>query len=194
MSASDFFNSIHHELLDSKLFKFEVILPSVYEQYCSNCDTIVTESINQCPSCSNEHLTRRNRKITVDITAHVALDYDTVERQLHNIPSELAFWAAVYAEAKYRTNLLDRVVKTVRGTVHDEIMQASMKEGVKLTQDSIKLLVEKDERVNRAEGELAFSHMIASKVYYMTEAIRMKADLGRTLTSLKRSEFNGSQQ
>jgi hypothetical protein len=193
MSNSSFLSNISHEILDSKLFKFEVTLPSVHEMFCLSCKVALPDRSIQCTICQSKELSRRNRAVKVDIQSHVALDYDTVERSLADIPAELSFWAAVYAEAKYRTNLLERVVKTARAVTHEEVIKAGMKEGVRLAQDSIKVLVEKDDRVNRAEGELAQSHMIASKLYYMVEAIRMKADLGRTLTSLKRTE-SGSQQ
>ena len=187
-----FFGRIPYELLDSKLFKFEVTLPSVYEKFCQACIQYYSDNVVQCPNCLTNNLVRKNKVVLVDIKAIVSLNYETVELELCDIPSQFAFYAAVYAEAKYRSNLFERVVKSVRSIVHDEIIQASSKENVRLAQDSIKILVEKDSRVNRAEGEFALSSMIASKLYYMIEAIRMKADLGRTLTSLKRSELNGS--
>lgn len=190
--AEQFFGRIPYELLDSKLFRFEVVLPSVHEKQCIPCGLVYPDNIQQCTNCLSANLNRVNKTVVVDIKSIVSLDYETVESELCDIPSQFAFYACVYAEAKYRSNLFERVVKTIRSTVHDEIIQASQKESVRLTQDSIKILVEKDSRVNRAEGEFALSSMIASKLYYMIEAIRMKADLGRTLTSLKRSELLGS--
>jgi len=190
--SKKFFDTLPQEILDSRLFKFEVVLPSVYEHFCPACHIVFDTSTIQCPQCNTNQLVSRNRTILVDIAANVGLDYDNVERSLDDIPSQFAFWTAVYAEAKYRTNILERVVKTARATAHDEVIQAAMKEGTRLAQDSIKILVEKDERVNRAEGMLAQANMIAAKLYYMHEAVKMKADLGRTLTSLKRSESNGS--
>lgn len=186
------FDTLPPELLDSKLFKFEVTLPSVYVQVCDACSVSYHFSITQCPQCQSTHLAQRNKTIFVDMKAHVALDYDSVERDLDDIPAQFAFWSAVYAEAKYRVNIMERVVKTARATVYDEIIQAGMKEGTRVAVDTMKTLVERDSRVNRAEGDYAQANMIASKLYYMHEAIRMKADLGRTLTSLKRSESQGS--
>lgn len=190
--SSKIFNTIPHEILDSRLFKFEVILPSVHEHYCQPCNIVFSTDAIQCPQCQNRNLIRRNKTIFVDLTANVSIDYETVEKSLVDIPAQYAFWCAVYAEAKFRSNLLERVVKTSRALAHDEIVQASLEQNVKLPQDAVKTLIEKDERVNRAEGELAKANMIAAKLYYMIEALRMKADLARSLTSLKRSEQNGS--
>jgi len=192
MSKLPFIKSVPQDLIDSRIFKFEVTLPSMFEHFCAQCNVVFDPNLIACPQCQNNQLEKRNKTIRVDLLANVSLDYDTVEHQLADISSELAFWSAVYAEAKYRTNILERMVKTARATAHEQILDAAAKDGVRLAQDAIKTLVEKDERVNRAELQHAQSHMVASKMFYMIEAIRMKADLGRTLTSLKRSESSGS--
>lgn len=186
------FHTVPHEIIDSRLFKFEVELPSAKEYYCKPCHVVFPTTCTQCPQCGTTEIKLQSKKVLVDVTAHVSMDYDTVERDLVNVPSELAFWSSVYAEAKLRTNILERAVKTARALAHDEIVKAALAENTRLPQDAIKTLVEKDERVNRAEVELATAHMVASKMYYLVEAIRMKGDLSRTLTSLKRSEQSGS--
>jgi hypothetical protein len=185
------FTSMPVELVDSKLFKFEVILPSVYQKLCVGCSLIYPDGVVNCHQCG-EQLVRQNKTVSVDIATDVSLNYEEVENQLPDIPAQFSFWAAVYAEAKYRVNILERVVKTARAVAHDTVLQAALRENTRLAQDSIKQLVEKDERVNHAEGQLAQAHMVTSKLYYMVEAIRMKGDLARTLTSLKRSEQSGS--
>lgn len=192
MSKQPFIKSVPQDLIDSRLFKFEVTLPSMWVHFCAPCNVIFDTSLIACPQCQNNQLEKRNKTILVDISANVSLDYDTVERQLADIPSEYAFWATVYAETKYRTNILERAVKTARANAHEQILDAAAKDGVRLAQDAIKTLVEKDDRVNRAELQHSQAHMVASKMFYMVEAIRMKGELGRTLTSLKRSESSGS--
>lgn len=192
MSKVPFVKSVPQDLIDSRIFKFEVILPSMYEHLCTPCNVVFDTSLIACPQCNNTDLTKRNKVVCVDMMSTTALDYDQVELQLADIPSELSFWAAVYAEAKYRTNICERAVKSARANAWEEIMEAATKDGVRLAQDAIKVIVEKDHRVNNAELALSKSHMISSKMYYMIEALKMKCDLGRTLTSLKRTESSGS--
>jgi hypothetical protein len=187
-----FYDNLPFELIDSKVFKFEITLPSVYIKTCEKCNIILDEELTICPKCDNNVLKKSNRVIAIDITSNVRLDYDNVEYTLADIPSELSFWSAVYAEVRYQENIMERVAKSVRSSVYDSILQASNKEGVRLPLDTIKTLVEKDERVNRTEVEVSKAHMISTKLYYMVEAIKMKADLARSLTSLKRSELNSN--
>lgn len=190
--TKQFYDHIPFELIDSKVFVFEITLPSVYNKSCDSCKLILDDELTICPKCNNNILRRSNRVITIDIKSNVKLNYDNVEYSLQDIPSEMSFWSAVYAEMRYRENIFERVVKSVRSTVYEQILEASKVEGVKLSVDIIKALVEKDNRVNNSENELAKAHMIATKLYYMVEAIKMKADLARTLTSLKRSEYNAT--
>lgn len=190
--SKQFYDHVPFELIDSKVFVFEITLPSVYTKTCDSCKLILDDELTICPKCNNNILRRSNRVITIDIKSNVKLNYDNVEYSLQDIPSEMSFWSAVYAEMRYRENIFERVVKSVRSTVYEQILEASKAEGVKLSVDVIKALVEKDNRVNNSENELAKAHMIATKLYYMVEAIKMKADLARTLTSLKRSEYSAT--
>jgi hypothetical protein len=190
--TKQFYDSVPFELIDSKVFVFDITLPSVFNKTCEPCRLVLEDELNSCPKCGSTNLKRSNRVVRVDIKSNVKIDYDSVEYSLQNIPSELSFWSAVYAEMKYRENICERVVKSVRSKVYDQILEASRSEGVKLSLESIKTLIEKDERINNSEIELAKAHMISSKLYYMVEAIKMKADLSRTLTSLKRSEYSAT--
>jgi len=185
--------NIPSEILESKIFKFEIVLPSVFQSVCYTCNLLYQTIIPHCPNCgSNNNLKNINKQIEINLMPDVALDYDNVERSLEDIPSQFAYWSAVYAEARLRSNQLERVAKTVKGRVYREITDAQRVEKVKLTQDQIKTIAEDDQRVVDSDNDLNIATMQCTKLYYMVEALKMKADLARTLTSLKREEMNRS--
>jgi len=185
--------NIPQEILDSKIFKFEIILPSVFQSVCHACNLLYPSIVPSCQQCgSSAHVRNINKTIEINLIPDVGLDYDNVEQSLEDIPSQFAYWSAVYAEARLRANQLERVAKTVRGRVYRQITDAQRIEKVKLTQDQIKTIAEDDESVVNAESELNIATMQCTKLYYMVEALKMKADLARTLTSLKREELNRS--
>lgn len=180
------------EIVDSKIFKFEVTLPSVFQSKCDSCGTIHSNIVDICQKCSSTSLKSINKTIVVDIVADVDIDYDVVENELSDIPSQFMFWSGVYAEVKLRANYLERVVKSVRGTVYKELIEAQKAEKVKISQEVLKNIVEEDRRIVKAECELHHANMQSSKLYYVVEALRIKADLARTLVSWKREELHRS--
>lgn len=184
---------VPHELLDSKLFKFEITLPSVYQSVCYRCNLIYNSVTTVCQQCQqSDQLTNVHKKITVNMVPDVELDYDNVEQCLEKIPSQLSYWSAVYAESKLRVNLLERAAKTMRGRICRELIEAQNKEKVKLPQDIMKQILEDDERIVKIENELHYAAMQSTKLYYMVSALQSKADLARSLTSLKKEELNRS--
>lgn len=182
---------IPHELLDSKLFKFEITLPSVFQSVCSRCNLLYNSVVTSCQTCNqSDQLTQVHKKITVNMVPDVQLDYDNVEQCLEKIPSQLAYWSAVYAEARLRANYLERAAKTMRGKIYREITEAQNREKVKLPQEVVKQIAEDDERIVKIENELHYANMQSTKLYYMVTTLQSKADLARTLTSLKKEELN----
>jgi len=187
--ASD---NIPPDVLDSKLFKFVVTLPNVKQHFCRDCNVVFDIAIFACPTCSSAKIETVNKQITVDMMGGASLNYESVENILPDIPSQFAFWGAVYAESKLRVNICERVFKSARGKAYDEIIKAGQKEGVRITADQMKHIVESDVRVINADIDFASAKMISSKLYYMVETLKMKGELARSLTSLKKSELLGS--
>ena len=186
-------SNVPQEILDSKIFKFEITLPSVFQSVCEACNLLYPIIIPTCQKCGRSDTIKNiNKMIVVNLVPDVRLSYDDVEKSLEDIPSQYAYWSAVYAETKLRVNQLERSVKTVRGRIYREINDAQRVEKVRINADSMKHIVEDDSRLVAAESDLNIATMQCQKLYYMVEALRMKADLARTLTSLKREEMNRS--
>lgn len=186
-------SNVPQELLESKIFKFEITLPSVYQSCCRHCNLLYNIVIPACQQCGrSDGIENFNKQIVVNLVPDIRLSYDNVEKSLEDIPSQYAYWSAVYAETKLRVNQLERAVKTVRGRIYRELNDAQRIEKVRIPQDSMKHIAEDDARLVAAESDLNIATMQCQKLYYMVEALRMKADLARTLTSLKREEMNRS--
>ena len=186
-------SNVPQEILDSKIFKFEITLPSVFQSVCSACNLLYPSMIPTCQQCGrSDCIENINKKIVVNLVPDVRLSYDNVEKSLEDIPSQYAYWSAVYAETKLRVNQLERTVKTIRGRIYRELNDAQRAEKVRINADSMKHIVEDDARLVSAESDFNIATMQCQKLYYMVEALRMKADLARTLTSLKREEMNRS--
>ncbi len=110
--------NIPQEILDSKIFKFEITLPSVHQSVCQACNLLYSCIIPVCANCnSSSYIRNINKTIEINLMPDVALDYDNVEKSLEDIPSQFAYWSAVYAETRLRSNQLERVAKTIKGTI-----------------------------------------------------------------------------
>ena len=160
--------NVPRELINSSLFKFNVKLQVV------------------------EKLDDDNRPvykvITVDMLANVDIDYETLEESICDIPSQFAFWSAVYSEVRLGVAIAERKLKIRRAEATRAVLDEAKKNTVKLTVDQIKSIVEAHELLNKAEVSYSEIQMKAGKLYNMVEAIKMKAELARTLAGFKKLE------
>lgn len=129
------------------------------------------------------------RTTTKDFTADTTLDYDQLEEQLISLPAIFCWWSQVLAEAKQRVALLERKIKARRGQITRELLIESKKMAADgtgigsrggLRQTDIKDLVESDERLIDLDGQLIYASKIASKVFGIIDALKIKSyHLGR---------------
>lgn len=158
------------ELATSTLFKFNVKL----------------QATEWDPDDPNR---RRRKEIEVDILPDLDLDLDIIESQMADLPAQYSFWAAVYSEVRLGVAVAERKLKARKAEVTKLINEEYRKEGLKPpAADVLKTVVEADKRLN--EAEMAFQHaqMQAGKLYHMIEALKMKAELARSLLGLKKQD------
>lgn len=133
------------------------------------------------------------KKIMVDILPDLNLDLENLIEQMEVLPAQYAFWAAVYSEAKMACALAERELKTRRGKITELITEQSREAGgLKLSVETIKTIVESNEELVRADALLQKANMKAGKLYNMMEALKMKAELARSLAGFKRQEMSNS--
>lgn len=162
-----FRENVSADLSDSTLFRFQVKL-----------------------NAQNEDGTAK--KVLVDILPDLVLDLENLIEQMEVLPAQYAFWAAVYSEAKMACALAERELKTRRGKITQFITEQAQESRVKLSVDTIKTIVEANEDLVRADALLQKAHMKAGKLYNMMEALKMKAELARSLAAFKRQEMSNS--
>lgn len=157
------------ELASSTLFRFNVKL--------------------QATELDQETGRQKRRQIEVDILPDLDLDYAIVETQLEEMPAQYAFWASVYSEVRLGVAVAERKLKARKAEVTRLVTDEYKREAGKApAADVVKTIVEADVRLN--EAEMAFQHaqMQAGKLYNMLEALKMKAELARSLLGLKKQE------
>jgi hypothetical protein len=157
-------DNIPDALVESTLFRFEVTLHSI------------------------DLATGKGRKINVDILPDLSLDYDILEESVQDLPAQYAFWAAVYSECRNMVAVAERALKIRRARAIKSVQQDATDNKVKFTAEQVKHFVEADEDLVKADLKLQEFQMKAGKLFHMLEAIKMKAELARSLAGFKRQE------
>ena len=114
---------------------------------------------------------------------------DILEKQMQAIPAQYAFWSAVYSEVRLAVSVAERNLKVRKGKATEEIQRAATINGIKITADQVKTIVEADNNLVDADLRLQTAMMQAGKLYHMLEALKMKAELGRSLCGFKKAEL-----
>jgi len=161
-------NNVPEALVDSTIFRFEVKLNSIDPD------------------------TGKHRIITVDILPDLNLDYDTLEEQVQDLPAQYAFWAAIYSECRNMVALAERAVKVRRAQAIRAVQKDAADNKVRFTAEQVKHLIEADNALVGADSKLQKFQMQAGKLYHMLEALKMKAELSRSLAGFKRQEHERS--
>jgi hypothetical protein len=157
------------ELADSTLFKFIVQL-----QVIESRDDKSGRSIY--------------KTLEVDMLPDLDIDYEMLEYQLCEIPAQYAFWAAIYSELKLGVAIAERKLKARKGKVVERITSEAALAKIRLTSDQVKAIAEADTEIRDAEMRYEKAQMHCGKVYHMIEAIKLKAELARSLAGFKRQE------
>ena len=182
---------ITKDIVDSSLFRFNVELQAVEGYRCNKCKKLYSKSIPECEECSGD-LSRQYKKITVDLVPDLDLDYDILESQMQDLPAQYAFYAALYSEAKTKVALEDRRLKAIKGSLIEKVQFRSKEEGIKFSADQVKYVVEADDQLKAADARLQLAHKQCGKLYHMVEALKLKAELARSLAGFKRQEQENS--
>ncbi len=157
------------ELATSTLFKFNVKL--------------------QATEWDEETQKAKRKEVEVDILPDLDLDIDILEDQMQDLPAQYSFWAAVYSEVRLGVAVAERKLKARKAEVTKLVTQEFIKEVGKPPAEKVLMqIVEADKRLN--ESEMGFQHaqMQAGKLYHMIEALKMKAELARSLLGLKKQD------
>jgi len=135
-----------------------------------------------------DEATNKAKVVTVDMLPNLDIDMEILEDQMRHIPAQYAYWAAIYSEARLAVGIAERNLKIRRGKATWEVQGKATAENVKLTSEQTKLVVEADDDLVKADLRLQDAQMRTGKLYHMLEALKMKAELARSLIGFKRTE------
>ncbi len=157
------------ELATSTLYKFNVKL--------------------QATEWDEEEQRHKRREIEVDILPDLDLDLDIIESQMQDLPAQYSFWATVYSEVRLGVAVAERKLKARKAEVTKLVTKEYVQEVGKPPPEKILTqIVEADKRLNEAEMAHQHAQMQAGKLYHMIEALKMKAELARSLLGLKKQD------
>lgn len=126
--------------------------------------------------------------IKVDLLSVIDVDYEKLEQQLCDTPSQFSWFAVVLAELKAQVYVLERKCKGRRGFLTNEMVTIGRETGSKLPADQIKVVIESDEILQKMEVKLAGAQATANKLHHMVEALKMKSEHLRSLAGFKRQD------
>ena len=133
------------------------------------------------------------KTVEVDIIPDLDVDMEILEHQMADLPSQYAFWSAVYSEVRLGVAVAERKLKARKAQVTKLVADEFRREvGKTPPADVLKTVVEADPRLNEAEMNFQHAQMQAGKLYHMLEALKMKAELSRSLLGLKKQERDNS--
>lgn len=190
---------IPKELAESSLFRFEVQLQAIIGMVCRDCGHEYDHVVKKCTVdlgdghiCSCTKFRPIPKTVTVDLLPDLDLDYEILEDQMQNLPSQYAFWSAVYSETRLRVATEERKLKATRGVLTETVQRRAADEKIRLTADQVKVVVEAEESLAEADRRLQRAQMQCGKLFHMMEALKMKSELARSLAGFKRQEHERS--
>lgn len=185
------------ELVDSTLFRFNIELQTVRLFKCRDCGAKYNTNVKKCTAvddnendtiCGSTSFSREFKKIRVELLPDLDLEYDNLEETMQDIPAQYAFYSMIYSEARMKVAIEERKLKAIRGSLIEGVQRRASKENVRLTGEQVKSVVESEDGIISADKHLQLAQMQCGKLYHMIEALKMKAELARSLAGFKRQE------
>lgn len=131
------------------------------------------------------------KSINKNWTEDLSLNYEDIDTDMENVPSILAFWSAVLAEARREKGLIQIKLDIRRSKVLEGIKSA-IQDGIKLTVSDKDNLVNVDPEFIKLQKRFIDLDSTISKLFGIVDAIKIKADNLRSFAAMKRAELNNS--
>lgn len=128
--------------------------------------------------------------VEINIPVMTEVNYDTLEEDMADVPSQLSYFGVIHSELKYATAILDRRIKARRGILTEKALDYANAEKLKITDTQLKTVIEGDDVLNKLEEELAKAWKDAGKLYYLVETVKAKLEVTRSLAGFKRQELD----
>jgi hypothetical protein len=110
---------------------------------------------------------------------------------MEQIPSILAFWAAVLAEARKQKSLIEVKMDIRRSKILKGIKDR-MQEGVKLTNNDKEDIINVDKDYSQLKAKMIEVDATISKLFGIVDSLKIKADNLRSFAAMKRAELTNT--
>lgn len=127
-------------------------------------------------------------EVTVDMINDIEIEYERLEEQMDQLPGQYVWWASVYSEAKAMVTLMERRIKIRKGNLVEAALDQARAMQVKVTNDQVNAIVEKDQKIVEWEKVLIVLQKNTGKLYHMVKALELKTELMRSRSGFKRQE------
>lgn len=124
-----------------------------------------------------------------DFSADVNVDYEMLEEQLAEIPSQYAFWSTLLSEQKFTVAKIERMIARRRSAISENAIEVAKGQDSKLTKYMLDELVEADDKMLELQTQLVSAERTLSKLFGLVEAMKMKSDSLRSLAGFKKEEM-----
>ncbi len=128
--------------------------------------------------------------INVDLTADLDVCYELVQQQLEEVPSQYVFWGSIYSELKLQCAKFERQIKGKKGQVTDRILKEAAAQSIKITDKQVNAIIESDIQLQELELKLAIYERNTGKVWFVVQALQMRADSLRSLAGFSKIDYN----
>lgn len=152
-------------------------------------------SVNIDPEIANIIITLKvklsTKEINRDWTEDLSLDYEDIDTDMEEIPSILAFWSAVLAEARKQKSLIEVKMDIRRSKILKGVRDQA-KEGIKLTNNDKEDIINIDKDFSQLKARLIEIETSISKLFGIVDALKIKADNLRSFAAMKRAELKNT--
>lgn len=131
------------------------------------------------------------KKVSKSWVDDLALNYENIDTDMENIPSVIAFWSAVLAEARKERSLI-KMKMDIRRSKILEGTKSLAKEGVKLTVSDKENIVCVDPKYMQLHKQEINLEATVSKLFGIVDALKIKADNLRSFAAMKRAELHNT--
>jgi len=135
--------------------------------------------------------TLSGKKVSKNWVDDLALNYENLDRDMEDIPTVLAFWGAVLAEARKQRGI-NRMKMDIRRSKVLEGTKELAKEGIKLTVSDKDNIVNVDQKYMALGTKEIELDATISKLFGIVDALKIKADNLRSFAAMKRAELHNT--
>jgi len=132
--------------------------------------------------------------VDVDLLSDLGIDYELLQSQMEDIPSQYVFYGSIYSELKLQLAKLERQIKGKRGQITDRTTKEAAAKAVKLTEKQLAAIIESDLELQEIELKAAIFQRNVGKLWFTIEALKMKADNLRSLSGFSKIDYQQAQQ